>query len=364
MKTADLDYHLPRELIATRAAEPRDSARLFVARRSTGEVEHRHVHDLLKVDGGPQAGDLMVFNETRVLPAYFQATRVGTGGRVSALYLDETTIDCTRHWRVMVESRGKLQPGEVVQIDDRASLRLVERIDAGEWLAVLESSEDTITTLQRVGSPPLPPYIRKQRKQHGESEINNADAERYNTVYARVAGSVAAPTAGLHFTPALLETLQSNGVKIAKVTLHVGMGTFAPVRSERLEDHDIHSERIVIPADTLQALTDTRRNGGRILPVGTTTVRALESLPADFDPTTDHEADTNLFITPGHDGETAWPYRFTDGLMTNFHLPQSTLLAMVAALPDVGLSRLKGWYAQAIEQGYRFYSYGDAMLII
>jgi len=360
MRTADLDYHLPDELVATTPADPRDSARLMVVRRAADTVEHRRVRDLPDIEDGPAAGDLLVLNDTRVLPAYFHAVRDATGGKVTGLYLADAPDNA---WRIMLESRGKLQPGEVIRLDDDATLTLMQRIEAGQWLARLDSAADSPTTLQRVGATPLPPYIRKHRKQQGRDEVTDDDAERYNTVYARDAGSVAAPTAGLHFTPKLLADLEARGVRIARVTLHVGLGTFAPVRAQRLEDHHIHRERIIVPADTIDAVRQTRDAGGRIIPVGTTTVRALESLPQHLDASRDYTADTSLFITPGPDGQTAWPYRFTDALLTNFHLPQSTLLALVAALPDVGVARLRDWYQQAVDQRYRFYSYGDAMLL-
>ena len=215
-----------------------------------------------------------------------------------------------------------------------------------------------------MGQTPLPPYIRKQRKKLGQGEITDADRERYNTVYAQSPGSVAAPTAGLHFTPELLGTLDQLGVQRAAVDLHVGLGTFAPVRSERLEDHEMHRESYTVPRHTLDAIATARANGNRLFVVGTTTVRALESLPDDaLDPGTYTDgitASTNLFIRP----DTGFTFHYTDRLMTNFHLPQSTLLALVAALPGIGLDRLMAIYQEAVAQRYRFYSYGDAMLIV
>jgi S-adenosylmethionine:tRNA ribosyltransferase-isomerase len=223
--------------------------------------------------------------------------------------------------------------------------------------------------IQSIGATPLPPYIRRARRAHGESEVVAADALRYNTVYATEPGSVAAPTAGLHFTPELLAGLDRRGVRRAMVTLHIGLGTFAPVRTAIVEDHSIHSEWIDIAAETIAALADARERGSRIIPIGTTSVRALESLPDDWQSLghNGYQAETTLFITPdtvANDDSPFQGFRFADALMTNFHLPYSTLLALVAALPDVGIARLKQWYAAAIDERYRFYSYGDAMLLL
>ncbi|MEM9414038.1 MAG: tRNA preQ1(34) S-adenosylmethionine ribosyltransferase-isomerase QueA [Planctomycetota bacterium] len=365
MKTAELDYDLPEALIATQPAEPRDSARLMVFRREPGTVEHCHVRDLPDL-GVVGPGDLMLVNQTRVLPAYLTATRAATGGKITGLYLDSPS---DRVWRVMLESRGKLTPGETITLDNYATLTLQTREDGGQWLAKLDSEDDTLAVLHRLGTTPLPPYIRRARKHRGGPEIDDTDRERYNTVYAGSrdhAHSVAAPTAGLHFTPALLERLSTQGVHRAAVDLHVGAGTFAPVRVDDLNDHPMHAEHLSIPASTIATIHTTREQGKRILAIGTTTVRATESLPADFatltetPDTPDYTADTNLFIQP----DAGFTFRFTDALLTNFHLPRSTLLALVAALPGVGIDRLLDLYRQAIDRNYRFYSYGDAMLIV
>lgn len=376
MLTSELEFELPTTHIATDAAEPRDAAKLMVLRRplaSKSEVEHRHVHDLaVDIDqpsGLLRAGDLLVFNQSRVLPAFLEGVRVGTGGRVTGLYLESQSSPSVDgiEWRVMLESRGKLQPGERVALDDAASLELLEAEGGGQWRARLLASDDTLAVLSRVGQSPLPPYIQAARRRAAQAERRPEDLKRYNTVYATEPGSVAAPTAGLHFTEALLASLESAGVRRAFVTLHVGLGTFAPVRVERVEDHDIHSEWISVPAATIAAIRETREQGGRIIPVGTTTVRALESLPNDWQSDVYREGfatDTSLFITPPDDVAAGYPFRFADALMTNFHLPRSTLLALVAALPGVGLAQLKACYREAIERDYRFYSYGDAMIVL
>ncbi|MEM9345506.1 MAG: tRNA preQ1(34) S-adenosylmethionine ribosyltransferase-isomerase QueA [Planctomycetota bacterium] len=367
MRTEALDYHLPDELIATQATEPRDSARLLLVRRQTQTIEHHLVRDLPGL-GVFTPGDLMLVNQTRVLPAQLTAVRSATGGRVTGLFVD---ADHAKRWRLMLESRGTLMPGERIHIVDEvdtqaepADLELIEPLGNGGWLAQLLGDKSTADVLKRLGRPPLPPYIRKQRKKLGQGEITPEDQDRYNTVYAQTAGSVAAPTAGLHFTPGLLNALQQIGVHRAAVDLHVGLGTFAPVRSDKLDDHDMHSEPYTVPRSTLDAIALARSNGNKLLIVGTTTVRALESLPSDsLDPGAypgGISSSTQLFIRP----DSGFTFEHTDRLMTNFHLPKSTLLALVAALPGVGLERLLTIYKTAVAERYRFYSYGDAMLIV
>ena len=369
MRTADLHYDLPDALIATHPAVPRDAARLMVCRRDTGAVEHLHVRDLPDLPEW-SAGDLMVFNRTRVLPALFDAVRAGTGGRVSALFLAEERVEGDTCWTLLLRSGGKPQPGETLALPTGHTLLLLERRaaehagDPPHWVARLDGPHiEAHALLARIGAPPLPPYIQTQRRRAGGDAVEPADTDRYNTVFARDAGSVAAPTAGLHFTPALLDRLGARGLQRAHVTLHVGTGTFAPVRAEALADHPIHSERWQVEPDTLKALRAARARGHAVCAVGTTTVRTLESLPADAltrDGHTPLGGDTDLFIRP----DAGFDFRFTDRLLTNFHLPRSTLLALVAALPGVGLPRLLDWYARAIAERYRFYSYGDAMLVV
>lgn len=353
-----LDYDLPPELIATTPAEPRDSAGLMVVDRATGRVSHHRVADLPGL-GLFQNGDLMLVNRSRVLPAYYQGMRADTGGKIRGLYLGQ---DAAGRWRTLIESRGSLKPGERIDLDVQSYLTLLSTHDGGEWSAQYVGPDDTLTLLNRIGAAPLPPYIRKARKALHLPEVNDKDMTRYNTVYAQEHGSVAAPTAGLHFTPELLAAMQQRGVRRAEVTLHVGLGTFAPIRCAEVNDHPIHAESLSIPSNTLECIQNARETGRTITAVGTTTVRAVESLPTDFASLIGqgYQTSTGLFITP----DNGFTFRFTDRLLTNFHLPRSTLLALVAALPGVGIDRLLGWYRQAIEQGYRFYSYGDAMLIL
>jgi S-adenosylmethionine:tRNA ribosyltransferase-isomerase len=363
MHISELDYELPDGLIATQPASPRDSARLMLIRREAGSVEHLTVAQLPTLVGADarsvlHPGDLIIFNKTRVVPARFGGVRSRTGGRIGGLFLRELPGE-TRRWLTMLESRGVLTQGETIDLGHESRLVLEERLGGGEWRATLESPLSTVDLLHHIGATPLPPYIVKERKSRGEQTARDEDASRYNTIFAQDPGSVAAPTAGLHFTPGVLAQLDSAGVAHTHVTLHVGLGTFAPIRVERVEDHNIHSEWFEISTQTLDAIARTRAAGGRILVVGTTSVRALESLPENA-LSASREAchgDTRLLITPG------FRFRFTDLLMTNFHLPRSSLLALVAAVPGVGAERLRGWYAQAIAERYRFYSFGDAMLL-
>lgn len=368
MRMDELDYELPPELIATQSATPRDAARLMVIHRQADRIEHLQVRDLPRVlrGGHPGPADLMVMNNSKVIPALLTGVRAGTGGNVSGLYI-ASQVDAKGHaiWEVMLESRGTLQAGESITLGAAASLELLEPRGGGQWLARLHSERDTLAVLEQHGSMPLPPYIRKQRKQRHQPTAQAEDVARYNTVYAASPGSVAAPTAGLHFTPELLQALSDQGVLRQEVTLHVGLGTFAPVRVDDLSQHRMHSEWFEVSARTLLALRAAREEGRRILAVGTTTVRALESLPEPL-PAGDqpYHSSTELLIAPGQGNEPGFRFRYTDALMTNFHLPRSTLMALVAALPGVGIQRLQAWYRLAIGQGYRFYSFGDAMLIL
>ncbi len=358
MRTDELDYSLPPELIAATPAAVRDEARLMVVRpdvaADTEVIQHRRVLDLPDI---LKPGDLLIVNDTKVLPAKFKAIRVATGGRVEGLFL-ETRDD--QIWHMLLQSGGHLRPGESIQLGDVARLELLEQQPGGSWLARKHSELDTEAVLDRVGAMPLPPYITKARDTANavDEQADQHDRHRYQTVYARQSGAVAAPTAGLHFTPHLLDSLRARGVLVASVTLHVGIGTFAPVRAATLEEHVMHRERFAVPAATLAALAAARRENRRIISIGTTSVRALESLPHDIPlvSSADYHGETEILIQPG------FKLRFTDAMMTNFHLPRSTLLALVAAL--TGLPRLQRLYQTAIAEKYRFYSYGDAMIVL
>ncbi len=347
MRTDELDYPLPESLIATRPAEPRDSARLLVHHVGRNETEHRRVSDL---PAYLEPNDVLVFNASRVVPARLIGARVDSGGRVEGLYLDALP---DRGWRCMLKSNGRLRTGVRIELvgprgGATTVIELIERDGAG-WIVRADDPGDAATILERVGHTPLPPYILRAR---AEAVDDATDRAWYQTVYATAAArSVAAPTAGLHFTPTLLDAIDAAGATRTEVILHVGAGTFKPVTADDLRDHDMHSEQYEVPDGALDALEAAVAAGGRRIAVGTTTVRALESATRGGGVRA-----TDLLIEPGY------VFRRVDALMTNFHLPRSTLLALVAAL--TGLDRLKAIYAEAVDRGYRFYSYGDAMLVL
>lgn len=363
-----LDYNLPERLIARTPAERRDESRLMVIRVQSRSVEHRRVADLPQL---LRQHDLVVLNDTRVLPARFHAIRIATGGSVEGLYLD--SLD-DQTWHILLRSGGKLIPQERLalkgpekrQMHWPYELELLKKLPDGSWHARNRSDLSTEALLDRVGLMPLPPYIRKARAEDeggmiDESAWDQLDRQRYQTVYAERNGAVAAPTAGLHLTQAMLSHMQNEGVDLARLTLHVGMGTFQPVRTEYLSQHEMHHEWFSIPKSTWEAVRDHRASGQRVIAIGTTSVRALESIPDRlpehcFNPNNAYETQTDLMIQPGY------KFRHVDGLLTNFHLPRSTLLALVAAM--TGLDELLSYYQLAVEQEYRFYSYGDAMLIL
>jgi S-adenosylmethionine:tRNA ribosyltransferase-isomerase len=365
LRTADLEYDLPPELIATTPVDPRDSARLLVVRKAgSGPIEHRSVRDLPELLG---PGDRLIFNTSRVLPARFRGLREGTGGQVEGLYLrDAGTVPL--RWVALVEAK-RAHAGMRVAVhspEDRDSgvrLTLCERSadDPGAWVVEVEAPERaTPDILNRVGVTPLPPYILRARRLAGAAEYRAEDRERYQTVYAATPGSVAAPTAGLHFTPELIQRLATRGVHRADVTLHVGIGTFRPVETEVVEHHPMHSEWCSMTERTRDLIQQTRAGGRRVVCVGTTTARTVESYGvacADGRAAPD-SLRTRLLITPGY------RWQWTDGLLTNFHLPRSTLMALVAAMLPGGTEQLKAVYREAMTHRYRFYSYGDAMLIL
>lgn len=351
MKTSDFDYHLPESSIAQTPAEPRDSSRLLVLHRESGELEHRIFRD---VTDYLSAGDLLVLNQTRVIPARIFAHKE-TGGHVEILLLRRRD---TLTWEALVGGKG-LRVGKMVFVDvDEGSSQTVQ----AEVIEILEGSERLIRFSEpiepyfsKVGNVPLPPYIHEK--------LN--DPERYQTVYAKEPGSAAAPTAGLHFTPRLLEELQVKGVKIAYVTLHVGLDTFAPVTEDDPETHKIHTEWCELPQETADLINQTKRSGGRVVAVGTTSVRTLESagignreseIGSSDSRIASYIGPTSLFILPGYE------FQVVDVMITNFHLPKSTLLMLVSAF--AGREQILETYRTAVEEGYRFYSFGDAMLIL
>ncbi len=338
MKTSDFDYHLPESFIAQTPAEPRDSSRLLILNRATGDVEHKTFRDLSLI---LRPDDLLVLNRTRVIPARIFAKKE-TGGRVELLLLrrrDSLT------WEALVGGKG-LRVGKKVVVENGPQAEILEILEGSERL--IRFSEPIEPFFSRVGNVPLPPYIHEKL----------GDPERYQTVYSRDVGSAAAPTAGLHFTPQLLDELKQKGVKAAYVTLHVGLDTFAPITEENPTEHKIHTEWCELPQETADLINQTKQNGGRVIAVGTTSVRTLESAAivnrqsSIVDPFT---GPTSIFILPGYQ------FKVVDAMITNFHLPKSSLIMLVSAF--AGRERILQTYEIAIKEGYRFYSFGDAMLI-
>jgi len=349
MKTEKLNYYLPPEFIAQRPVSIRSDSRLLVLNRATGKIldsRFDRIGDFLS----PR--DCLVLNDTKVLPARFFARRT-TGAKLEGLFLAENT---DRTWDVMLKGTRKLNPGDLLILKDKQKADfcgavLLEKQPQGKCRLKLKTEADAETVLDKIGFPPLPPYI----KRDDDLAVAQRDKLRYQTVYARHTGAVAAPTAGLHFTDRLIEQLKQAGICFAYITLHVGTGTFKPITTENLEDHQIHQERFSIDEENARTINAAKSKGGRIIPVGTTSTRTLETIASGSQIETTSNT-TNLYIKPGY------KFKITDALITNFHLPKSTLLALVAAF--AGLDNILTAYNHAIEQRYRFYSYGDAMLII
>jgi S-adenosylmethionine:tRNA ribosyltransferase-isomerase len=326
LRTSELDYELPETLIAQRPAEPRDASRLMVLDAKTGTITHRVFRDL---PGFLEPGDALVLNETKVIPARLLARRPG-GGRVELLLLR----DLGGPWEALVRPSKRLKPGMTLTVGDD-DLKVVKSLGDGHWMV---AGNDLRGTMERSGRMPLPPYIQATAEAEGA----------YQTVYARHPGSAAAPTAGFHFTGEVLEEAERAGAEISRVTLHVGTGTFAPIRAERLEDHHMHAEHYVVPGEAARTIEGAER----VVAAGTTVARTLETWAVSGE----REGGSNLFIHPGYE------WRRVDALLTNFHLPRSTLLAMVMSFG--GKELVREAYRVAVEERYRFYSFGDAMLIL
>jgi len=339
MRVTDLDYELPPELIAQTPLPHRDQSRLLVLERSSRRLTHRRFYEIVDYF---RPGDLLVANDTRVHPGRLQGFKAETGGRVELLLLREEAPDV---WAALVRGR-RVRPGGRVRLGQgEVAAEFLERRGQGEWVVRFDPPGLLRTRLPKIGEMPLPPYIKQPL----------AEPERYQTVYATAEGSAAAPTAGLHFTPAVLEKLRERGVSLAFITLHIGLDTFRPIQTEQVEDHPMHTEYYEISPETAQAVRDTQAGGGRIVAVGTTTVRTLESA-AQSGPVQPGGRWTSLFITPGYS------FRVVEALLTNFHRPRTTLLALVAAF--AGLDLIREAYREAIAQRYRLLSFGDAMLIL
>ena len=340
MKTSDFYYDLPEELIAQTPLERRDASRLMVLDRRTGEVTHRHFYDIVEY---LQPGDCLVMNDSRVLPARLMGHRP-TGGVVEVLLLRDLGDKC---WECLCKPGRKMQPGNQVIFGDGELAATVREVrEDGNRVVEFHYEGIFLEILERLGKMPLPPYIKAELK----------DQERYQTVYSREVGSAAAPTAGLHFTQELLDKIRAKGVSTAFVTLHVGLGTFRPVKAEEITDHHMHSELCMMNQETADLLNATRARGGRIICVGTTSCRTLESLVNPDGSFCAGSKWTEIFIYPGY------TFKAMDGLITNFHLPESTLVMLVSAF--AGREHILAAYKQAVEQRYRFFSFGDAMCIL
>ena len=339
MKLSDFMYELPEERIAQTPVEPRDHSRLLVIHRDTHEIEHRHFYDVIDY---LNPGDCLVINETKVIPARLYGERP-TGGACEVLLLKQAG---PKRWETLVRPGKKLKPGaEVIFGGGRLKGRVLESTDAGGRIVEFECEGTFEAALDALGEMPLPPYIHKKLQ----------DRDRYQTVYAKQDGSAAAPTAGLHFTPELLARIREKGIDIVPVLLHVGLGTFRPVKAENIEDHEMHTEYFEVTEDAAERINAARARGGRVVAVGTTSVRTLESAAADGRVRA-MRGDTNIFIRPGY------RFQMVDALITNFHLPGSTLVMLVSAFYD--RERILDAYRLAVRENYRFFSFGDAMMIV
>lgn len=339
MKKSDFYFELPEELIAQTPLEKRDSSRLLHLNKVTGEMEHRHFYDLLDY---LREGDCMVFNDSRVLPARLIGARP-SGGSVELVLLRDLGEG---RWECLSRPGRKTKPGTEILFGDGELKATVEAVaEGGNRIVRFDYEGIFLEVLERLGKMPLPPYIKEELQ----------DGERYQTVYSREVGSAAAPTAGLHFTKELMEKIAAKGVKLCFVTLHVGLGTFRPVKAEEIEDHEMHSEFCMVPKETAKIVTETKRNGGRVIAVGTTSCRTLESFALEDGSLPVTSGWTNIFIYPGY------KFKCIDALVTNFHLPESTLIMLVSAL--AGRENILNAYNEAVKQRYRFFSFGDAMFI-
>ena len=339
MKTSDFNYDLPEELIAQTPVYPRDSSRLLVYHRDTNTIEHRVFHDVIDY---LNPGDVLVVNDTRVIPARLLGERVPSGGACEIFLLKQLA---PKKWETLVRPGKKLRPGAQVSFGNGKLIATIsETTEAGGRIVDFECDGPFEAALDALGEMPLPPYIHEKL----------TDKERYQTVYARAEGSAAAPTAGLHFTPELMDKIRAKGIEIVPVLLHVGLGTFRPVKADDIKDHEMHSEYFEVTEEAAEKINAAKARGNRVIAVGTTSVRTLESA-AENGKLMAKKGNTNIFIFPGY------KYQLVDALITNFHLPGSTLIMLVSAL--YGREKTLSAYETAVKEGYRFYSFSDAMLI-
>lgn len=340
MKKSDFNYDLPESLIAQTPLYPRDASRLLVLPKNGGDLEHRHFRDITEY---LKPGDCLVLNDTRVLPARIYGTAADTGAVVEFVLLKQIEM---LTWEVLAGPGKKAKPGRVFKFSEKLSAAVDEVLPDGNRIITFTCTGEFFSVLDEVGQMPLPPYIKEKLK----------DKERYQTVYSRELGSAAAPTAGLHFTPELLEKIKNMGVKTAYVTLHVGLGTFRPVKVDDITEHKMHTEHYSVSEKAAKLINDTKAEGGRVICVGTTSCRTVESVFSKFGEMRATCGDTGIFIYPGYE------FKCMDALITNFHLPESTLIMLVCAF--AGYENTMNAYKTAVKERYRFFSFGDAMLII
>jgi S-adenosylmethionine:tRNA ribosyltransferase-isomerase len=345
MKTNLFDYHLPVEKIAQRPLEKRDASRMLVLDRKTGRINHSFVRELPR---WLLPGDLTVVNQTKVFPARLYATKPGTGAKLEIFLLRAAFEKKTDEWEALISPAKRIKGNPVLKLEGKGEATVLEALREGHFIVRLSGVGNVRAFLNQKGHIPLPPYIKRKD--------DTFDADRYQTLFAKTEGSIAAPTAGLHFTKALLGELKRRGVNRASVTLHVGLGTFLPVSSGELDEHIMHPERFEVPGSAALAVGKTRQKNGRVVAIGTTVVRALESAVLPNGSFSTKPGETRLFIYPGYE------FKVVDVLFTNFHQPRSTLLMLVCAF--AGRERVLAAYAEALREGYRFLSYGDAMLIL
>ncbi|MEE3439097.1 MULTISPECIES: tRNA preQ1(34) S-adenosylmethionine ribosyltransferase-isomerase QueA [Ruminococcus] len=340
MKTSDFYYDLPEELIAQTPVEPRDSSRMMVYNRKTKEVLHKHFYDVIDF---LNEGDALIVNDSRVLPARIYGTKIPTGANVEFLLLKQVK---DKVWETLVKPGKKARTGDSFTFGDGIMTgKVIDVLEDGNRIVEFKCDSNFYETLDKIGQMPLPPYIHEKLK----------DKERYQTVYSHELGSAAAPTAGLHFTDELLEKIKAKGIKIGYVTLHVGLGTFRPVKVDDVTTHKMHSEHYEVPEETAKLIEETKKNGKRVIAVGTTSCRTLESVAKEHGKVVPCEGWTDIFIYPGFE------FKVLDGLITNFHLPESTLIMLVSAF--AGYDEVMGIYKEAVKEKYRFFSFGDSMFI-
>lgn len=344
MKVEDFNYTLPEELIAQHPSDKRDHARMMVLNKSAQSIQHKNFYNIPEFIG---PDDLLVVNNTKVIPARIYGKKE-TGANIEIFLLG--SIDST-HWETLVRPAKRVKKGTRIILKNQQSITITEKLETGNW--VIETSEDFEQYIHQVGNMPLPPYIKRE----AENEFEPEDKDRYQTVYAKQAGAVAAPTAGLHFTNKIMKKLKTQGTKVVEITLHVGLGTFRPIKCDKIEDHVMHKEFYSLTEEVAESINKHKQEGKRVIPVGTTSIRTLETIASNNNGQLKACSGwSDIFIYPGYQ------FKITDGCITNFHLPKSTLIMLISAL--AGKEFIFNAYNEAIKESYRFYSYGDCMLIL